>query len=622
MSLVRCCLAALLAALFAMPTSASAGPDELKFEIDGYYRARWQLFTNLYDKDFPRDGAADVSLYYVDDPVRVPPAYSDGWLAANPSGSTNDLIQAYCREVDAFQPEANRTCLKSITNPNISTWFVQKGRFEPTITFRGIKVRATIDVFDNVVWGDNENLATTPLFAINPSTTRIDGTLADSIAVKRLWVEWSTAFGLIRVGRQPSNWGLGLLANDGDGFKNDFGDAYEGTVYDRFIFATRPVSLVKGIHAIFSGGAMPKAEEDPGIIFAIGFDKLAESSAIPFRKALTDDDNIRDENFEDGGSRGSAIWLSDRGDDVWEMIFVLMFKRENWDVGNGNLMDLTLGTYWVNRQQRESDSSIWIGDFYLDWRLRGVFAQFEMYYIFGQSNGIAPRWDPDETNVSTPVRTNASIPGLAGRIGVERGPVTALVEFGHANGDDVILDDEFTGRPLHRDHNVGLILYEQVLAQRTNEQFAGDPDTQGLWSNGGVYNSTYINPRVKLKPGDIFEIRLGFLAAWAHKVDGKVIPYIGEEDVNVGEVTESKLLGTEVDLGLHMKWADDHILTSLELGYMHAGPRLARMSGYGNPSDPTLGNASLLPYTQAQYNDIQRRLENVFTMQLRMAFVF
>ncbi|NCG23453.1 MAG: hypothetical protein GWP47_04900, partial [Actinobacteria bacterium] len=56
MSLVRCCLAALLAALFAMPTSASAGPDELKFEIDGYYRARWQLFTNLYDKDFPRDG--------------------------------------------------------------------------------------------------------------------------------------------------------------------------------------------------------------------------------------------------------------------------------------------------------------------------------------------------------------------------------------------------------------------------------------------------------------------------------------------------------------------------------------------------------------------------------------
>jgi hypothetical protein len=613
MSALRCSLAILVTSLLALPAPADAGPDELKFEIDGYYRARWHLFTNLYDKDFPRDGGRDVTSYYVDDvDTRIPPNYADAWRSRNPGGFPNDLVQSYCREVDRFQPAANRTCRRSITNPHVSTWFVQKGRFEPTLSFRGIKAKITIDVLDNVVWGDNENLATTPLFAGNPSTTQVDGTVTDSIAVKRLWVEWSTAFGLIRLGRQPSNWGMGLLANDGDGFKNDFGDAYQGTVYDRFIFATRPYTLVKGIAAILEGGTMPKAEDDPGIIFAIGFDKLVESSAIPFRKAITDNDNVSDENDEDAGVRRSPIWLSDRGDDVWEMIFVLMFKRENWDVGNGNLMDLTLGTYWVNRRQAETDSNIWIGDFYLDWKLRGVFAQFEIYYIFGTSDGLAPSWEKT---------TRASIPGFAGRIGYKRGPLTALVEFGYAAGDDVILDDEFKGRALHRDHNVGLILYEQVLAQRTTERFAANPDTQGLWSNGGVYNSTYINPRVKLAPGDIFEIRLGFLMAWANEVDGAVIPYLGDESITTG-ITESKLLGTEVDLGLHMKWADGHILSSLEMGYMHAGPRLARMSQYADPSDPTLTSLNILPYTQAQYNGIQRRLENIFTMQLRMAFIF
>ena len=36
--------------------------------------------------------------------------------------------------------------------------------------------------------------------------------------------------------------------------------------------------------------------------------------------------------------------------------------------------------------------------------------------------------------------------------------------------------------------------------------------------------------------------------------------------------------------------------------------------------DPSL--TSPLPYTQAQYDAIKRRLENVFTLQARIAFIF
>ena len=53
---------------------------------------------------------------------------------------------------------------------------------------------------------------------------------------------------------------------------------------------------------------------------------------------------------------------------------------------------------------------------------------------------------------------------------------------------------------------------------------------------------------------------------------------------------------------------------------MHAGPRLARLSQYTDPSDPETGAQT--PYTAAQYDQIRRRLENIFTAQLRLAFVF
>ena len=594
-------LLCLLTSLVVLPSLAEAGGPELKFEMDGYYRIRGHLFGNLFDKEFPKDGARDVAMYYLQDPATdIPAEFADGFRASHPSSTTSQMVDSYCRSFPA-------QCRKAIHSPNRSSWFVQRGRFEPKLSMRGIKVQATIDVFDNVIWGDNENLAATPLFAGAPSSTQTDGTVTDTIQVKRLWAEWKTAFGLLRVGRQPSHWGLGILANDGNNFRNDFGDAYQGATFDRIIFATRPVSLIKGIHAIATGKAMPDPADDPGIITAVGFDKLVNSSAITFRKKITDDENISDENAEGtAGIRQSPIWLSDQGDDVLEMIYVLMFKREDWQVGK-EIMDLTVGTYWVNRWQRSTESNVWIPDVYLRWAMRGAFVEAEVYHIFGSTDAIAP--DFDKT-------TEASITGLVARAGYENPAFTGLFEVGYASGDDSILDEKFTGRPFHSDYNVGLILYEQLLAQRTIEKFVGDEDTQGLWSRGGVYNSTYINPRFKFRPGDIWEFRLGFLMAWANEVDGAIIPYLGNE--SAGDITETKLLGAEIDFGIHMKWLDEHILVGIEGGYMHAGPRMGRMTQYQDPAEA----AGYLPYNSEQYEDIGVRLNNVFTVQGRFAFVF
>ncbi len=598
----------LIALLIPVQAFGQGAAPKVEFDIDGYYRVRGNLFGNLYDKDFPKDGARDVSVWYLEDPdFEVPDLFVDQWVQTHGFNyDRNEMVQGFCRQFGGQQP----LCRRSVKDPHLTSWFSTRGRFEPIIKMGGIKVQATLDVFDNVTWGDNENAAATPLFAGQPSATQPNGTLVDTIQVKRLWAEWTTAFGLIRIGRQPSNWGMGLLANDGNGFKNDFGDSYGGATFDRIIFATRPVTLVKGIAAIATGKPMPKAADDPGIIFAFAFDKLVESSAIPFRKAITDEDNVSDET--EGNTRQSPFWLSDRGDDVLEMVYVLVFKREDWKVGE-EMMDLTVGGYVVNRWQTESESNVWIPDVHFRWAMRGAFVEGEFYGIKGTTDAIAP--EPGKT-------TEAEIFGMVARAGYENPMFKGLVEVGHASGDDVLLDETFTGRALHQDYNVGLLLYEQVLAQRTIEKFVGDPDLQGLWSNGGVYNSTYINPRITLRPGDIWEFRLGFLMAFADEIDGAIMPLLfnedGTQELDNDNLTETKLLGTEIDLGIHMKWLDEHIIVSIEAGYMHAGRRLGRTTQYQNPEE---ASAPLL-YNTAQYKQITQRLNNVWTLQGRFAFVF
>src|SRR6185369_2148048 len=55
----------------------------------------------------------------------------------------------------------------------------------------------------------------------------------DSIIVKRVWAEYTTPVGVLRFGRMPSHWGLGILANSGDGHDSD----YQSTA-DRIMFVT------------------------------------------------------------------------------------------------------------------------------------------------------------------------------------------------------------------------------------------------------------------------------------------------------------------------------------------------------------------------------------------------
>jgi uncharacterized protein (TIGR04551 family) len=76
-----------------------------------------------------------------------------------------------------------------------------------------------------------------------PPTAGVNG-WTNSIAVKRAWGEYMTPVGQLRFGRMPQQWGLGIVANAGDGIDSD----YQSTI-DRIMFITG----IKSIDLYFGG---------------------------------------------------------------------------------------------------------------------------------------------------------------------------------------------------------------------------------------------------------------------------------------------------------------------------------------------------------------------------------
>lgn len=452
-----------------------------------------------------------------------------------------------------------------------------------------------IQGFDDGLWGDNADLASAPLFAETPSNTGIDGLERPDFELFRAWMEFRAPVGVLRVGRMSSHWGLGLLANDGDGFRNDFGEAHFGNQFDRVLFGTNPVSIVQ---------AMTKKDEKKEIplLLVVAVDRLVEDPLTqyygyrcsPGRTDGVDDDyDARCDTDEDGvtdldhswtegrdAANRSPSWWTDQRDDVWEMVYALLYRGE--DIRYlGGIGDLTAGAYVIHRLQSETDSNVVVGDLFLDANVHGAFVQFEGVGIWGRTRALAL---PDSA-ADDPLAKRASIYGYVARAGYAQPTWKVMMESGLATGDNQVNDELFTGRSLHPDHNVGLILYEEVLRYVTQELWAGTG--RGLRSKGGVYNSHYINPKVYGYPMDKLEVIGGFVMAWPDRPDGAVIRCREQDVETFGCASASATagpIGWEVDLAAKYRWLDEHMTLTLETGYAHATDRLPLESVRLNPA--------------------------------------
>lgn len=172
----------------------------LEFSAHGYYRLR---FEYTHDLDLQRP--------------------NDGIVPGDPSNTSNDRFGTI-----AFAQQRFRL------NPAL--------KLNDHISFHG-----QIDFLDNLLFGQSDVVG---LQIANPITGTISlpaangpfgvvgstggdalGSGGGNINVRRLYVDLLTSGGKFRIGRQPSQWGLGIFTNDGDSSEGDFGDTFDRILY-------------------------------------------------------------------------------------------------------------------------------------------------------------------------------------------------------------------------------------------------------------------------------------------------------------------------------------------------------------------------------------------------------
>jgi hypothetical protein len=501
-------------------------------------------------------------------------------------------------------------------------------RLDPEVTYGPnpdlpiARLRFTIDGFDNVVFGDNARVFSVPLFAVDQSLTDRNGTdLRDSLKLERAWIEFLVPIGQIRVGRMESQWGPGLLTHAGNGLA-EWGEFYRGETFDRILFATRPITLARGI-------SKGDTRQTP-LIYAFLYDRLTQDPVIDSTISSAFDGSVgaaTNPNFKPfyttfpERSTFPLAYLTNLDRRVSEIANVLAWFDE--DFGRGASDELFIGTYVLYRWQRSTDSRIIIPD--VAWRMKGtlkkrrnlaITTEGEFYPILGHSGALAFTGAPgaEDPNSACPgapcAEGKARIFNLMARLGVmDEGKWAFQTEGGWASGDSNILSGAgqaparneqppvLKTRGFNENIKVGLLMYQVALRALTWQALA-PINAQELGANGSVWNSKYLMPsfRFTIVPG--LEVHTQFLVAWASALDPFV--YSPTKDPAAANskcaFASECFMGWEADLALRARvGARDIVWVDLESGMFQ--PKQA--------------------FTNAGFNDAW-----LWTVQLRAAMIF
>jgi len=553
-------------------TVTPAGLAGLQFEVHGYYRTRYVSMDN----------------------VPVGRLDNSGTLAAsdeNTHTSRDDASSAH--------------------------YLHSRLRLDPSLRWGGnpakgeaakVGLYGQLDLMDTVVWGDNARQADVPLFAGNPSETGLDGNERASLLLRRLWLEVALPIGQLRVGRQGSQGGLGILFNDGNGFRNDFGDATGGTTFDRVLFATRPLTIY---NAIKHGD-----KRETPLIFVLGHDWLVEDPLGFGKNPQTADTRTNAGPYGflttptcGGRTEPTGTKPTIKCDnDASQMMTGLIWKDTAWNF-RSKTDELQLGALYVRRSQDSTKSLMHIIDGF--WRMQmgltpggmSLLTEGEVAIIRGSTQGL-PVLAGQFSNTTGLAENviDGDILNLAARLGVTSPTWDALVEFGHSSGDEQLIGGDFVFKmyPMHADYKVGLLMYPVALYSRSASTAAGMA-SGALQSGGGVFNSSYLNLKGRYRlTKETWQLELTGqgLAGWAETLNGgKTLGITADyyaprdpanpwADNRCSAFDPTCALGVELDVAAQLKWLpadlpntetkDKYMLRwSVEAGLLMAGKALA-----------------------------------------------
>jgi hypothetical protein len=435
-------------------------------------------------------------------------------------------------------------------------------RLRPTLQVgERLRVVSQADVFGGLVVGDLTR-------EVRGDSTPRDA--FDSIGkaeLRWLYVEWTTPIGILRVGRQPNHWGLGVLANDGD-HRRLFGDYRRGTAGDRVGFATTPLGA------------------DSRLVVAIAADRV--------RRDVFADERRGDEVYQ---GVVASLW---RGERVEAGAYVAARRHENVRTTVPNVASYT--------ERRDGA----IGDAYVRASApvsEGIdgFVGIEAAFATTTSDfprTVQPRHDGDRT-ANRGLGVVAEVGLAAGRLEAPglraRAKWVATIEYGYASGEADPFAREQTRFTFDPNHRVGLVLFDEVIRWQTARAAAAIedpylvsqsrpvPGIDSLPTDGAVAGASYLNPTFVFRPNAGVDLAFGVLVAQstADVVDPYRVASEGSLVNYRGGSPRGRDYGVELDLGLEKRWVSEAGLVpqlGFQTGVLLPGTALADAKGNTPPA--------------------------------------
>ncbi|MBM4342212.1 MAG: hypothetical protein FJ100_02410 [Deltaproteobacteria bacterium] len=416
-------------------------------------------------------------------------------------------------------------------------------RLQPTISVeQNIRIAMTLDILDNYVLGGSPDYAGALARPDVPLSGFTMSTLPGAIAVKEAYGEWKTLLGVLRVGRQSSHWGLGMLAHGGGGDGWDLGRptiwygaprrSWEGRGYavdggnfnDRAAFITKIPKIGLYLSVFYDFLANGISDYDPARFDVqardmTALDDVRQIGLVLMKRPLSDDDAAARQRELEDDRRGVFDWgvysvYRTQQSDISEEKKGADGKKKPssiynlTDAGDAKLMvrdaKAFIGDVWARYEKRLSP-------------LRRTVIEAEFATIQGSladTNGIIG---------SQAKNLDINMFGATAKAALQDEGMGYFVDMGYASGNktgcwgtfgkgDCLLSDvkgnpvgEVTGFRFNRNYQVDSLLFRELV--------------------GTVTNAMYLRPTVSINAypwygSDLLGLDLSVLQAIAVEQDG------------------------------------------------------------------------------------------------------
>lgn len=445
-----------------------------------------------------------------------------------------------------------------------------------------LSIHAQFDILDNVLFGTQATrelnihsavVGTQTLPAGAGSFWMTGGVAGDNAAinVRRAWMDILTPIGKFRLGRQPSNWGLGIFQNDGLGPQDDFGDTA-----DRIMWLMQ-YPIQRG--GVFSGGLLwdipYEAQFDPRVQGLGGQIRANAQTAHQWAAIILYE--------ETAFSLGTFSGIRYRGG------------------SNGATTMTAIDALGVSQPAGiDGKTFVFFGDLYARYQYKNYRFAFEGVFLGGEiSTGLAIDAVPFSALSSGGGIINLP-PKQSMRVFMAAFEANADYDWGgawnfkagYAEGDPTPLSSRVTQFGFRPDYQIALMMFREPLGS-SPALYGGtatDPTTTAQLTGGVPITSNYINNALyvsagykhefdvsnKIAGGNWFRVGGQVTTAWAPAKNVNIDFSSLMGTANLPQLTEtansmwSRWYGLELDVSFEMQWFDS-LYAALEGGVLFPG---------------------------------------------------